>query len=70
MRRTLYITKKDRSGKTIMDMDRAVFAGSGKLWFMIYKGKVYDATLLNNNYYRTLPDDKGNYFLSFIFSEE
>jgi len=37
MRRTLYITKKDRSGKTIMDMVWAVFAVSGKLWFMIYK---------------------------------
>jgi len=69
MRRTLYITKKDRSGKTIMDMDRAIFTGNGKLYWLIYKGKVYQAKLYSN-YFKTLPDDKGNYFLSFIFSEE
>jgi len=69
MRRTLYITKKDSKGKTIIDMDEAIFTGNGKLYWLIYKGKVYQAKL-HSNYFKTIPDEKGNYFLSFIFSEE
>ena len=73
MRRRLYIIKKDSTGKTIMDMDEAIFTGNGKLYWLIYKGKIYQAKLIDakdNFYLKTVPDKKGNYFISFMFSEE